>query len=65
MQMNEGRRVRNCEIIWVKSANGWQWRSLDDQKPAKRQTSRETFPLFYDCVTAARAEGYDPNVKCL
>jgi hypothetical protein len=63
--MNEGRRVRTCEIIWVKSANGWQWRSLDQQKSAKRQTSPETFQLYYDCVTDARAEGYNPNVKCL
>jgi hypothetical protein len=49
----------------VKSAKGWQWRSLSEQEVAKRQKSRETFPLFYDCVTAARAEGYNPNVKCL
>jgi hypothetical protein len=49
----------------VKSANGWQWRSLEQHKPTKRQTPPETFQLFYDCVTAARAEGYSPNVKCL
>ena len=57
--------MRTCEIIWIKSAKGWQWRSLSEQEVAKRQKSRETFPLFYDCVTAARAEGYSPNVKCL
>jgi hypothetical protein len=63
--MSERLRVRTCEIIWVKSANGWQWRSLEQHKPTKRQTPPETFQLFYDCVTAARAKGYSPNVKCL
>lgn len=57
--------MRVCEIIYVKSAKGWQWRSLSEHERARRQASRDTFPLFYDCVTAARAKGYTPNIKCL
>jgi len=53
-----------CEIIYIKSAKGWQWRSLSE--PGKlKQTSGKTYPLFYECVTAARSKGYNPNVKCL
>jgi len=54
-----------CEIIYVKSAKGWKWRTrtLSERAEAKPKTSEETFPLFYDCVSAARAKGYQPNVK--
>jgi hypothetical protein len=52
-----------CEIIYVKDAKGWKWRSLADESP-QRKTSEETFQLFYDCVSAARAKGYKPNIKC-
>jgi hypothetical protein len=53
-----------CEIIYVKSkdGNGWKWRPVS--KDAKRKPSAETYPLFYDCVAAARAKGYTANVKC-
>lgn len=54
-----------CEIIYVKSAKGWQWRTLSKPAESKPQTSPETFPLFYDCVSAARATGHQPNVKYL
>ena len=55
-----------CEIIYVKSAKGWKWRALRRQGEAKPQeASPETFPLFYDCVSAARMKGYRPNIKCL
>ena len=54
-----------CEIIYIKSAKGWKWRtrSSSERGEAKPQTSQETFELFYDCVSAARAKGYQPNVK--
>lgn len=54
-----------CEIIYLKSAKGWKWRVLSARGDAKPRTSQETFELFYDCVSAARAKGYQPNVKYL
>lgn len=57
--------LKPCEIVYVKKANGWKWRSLPESGAAKAQMSDETFPLFYDCVSAARARGYNPPVmKC-
>jgi hypothetical protein len=53
-----------CEIIYVQDAKGWKWRALGDEQNAKRESSKETFQLFYECVSAARAKGYQPNVKC-
>lgn len=54
-----------CEIIFVRheTGNGWKWCPISagqDRLPCK-----ETFALFYDCVTAARAQGYNPNQRCL
>ena len=51
-----------CEIVYVrqKNASGWKWRPLSGDAPCK-----ETYPLFYECVMAARASGYGPaNLKC-
>ena len=56
--------MRECEIVYVKTDGtvGWKWRLVDDQ--GKPRASEETYELFYDCVSAARAEGLQPNVKC-
>lgn len=54
-----------CEIIYLKNAKGWKWRVLPDEDGrAETKTSGETYELFYECVAAARASGYTPNVKC-
>ncbi|HEX7217686.1 MAG TPA: hypothetical protein VF280_00570 [Burkholderiales bacterium] len=53
---------RICEIIYVtqKNASGWKWRPLAADAPCE-----ETYPLFYECVVAARASGYGPaHLKC-
>lgn len=52
-----------CEIIYVsqKHASGWKWRPL----AAGAQACQETYQLFFECVTAAKASGYGPaNLKC-
>jgi hypothetical protein len=51
-----------CEIIYIKEAKGWKWRTLA-QHTEKRETSTETYPLFYDCVVALRAKGYTSLVR--
>ena len=57
--------MRLCEIIYVKhtEAKGWKWRPIADDADVK--PSEKTYQLFYDCVTAARANGYSPILKCL
>ena len=50
-----------CQIVYVKheTASGWRW------QPVGGTASREVHPLFYECVVAARAHGYEPgNLKC-
>ena len=50
-----------CQITYVKhgSVNGWRW------QPLEGDACREVYPLFYECVIAARKRGYEPgNLKC-
>ena len=56
--------MRPCEIIYVKQqeGNGWKWRPITDD--AQVEPSAKTYQLFYECVTAARAKGYDVKLKC-
>ncbi len=56
--------MRLCEIIYSKDkeGNGWKWRPVTDDADAK--PSKETYQLFYDCVTAARKKGFNPKMKC-
>lgn len=57
--------MRLCEIIYTKhkEGNGWKWRPITDDAEVK--PSEKTYELFYECVTAARANGYSPKLKCL
>jgi hypothetical protein len=52
-----------CEIVYVKQkeGNGWKWRPLVSEGSSR--ASAETYELYYECVTAARARGYQLNVK--
>ena len=51
-----------CEIIYIEEAKGWKWRTLA-QHGEKRETSAETYLLFYDCVATLRAKGYVSKVN--
>lgn len=59
--------MRRCEIVYVGrkqggNEKGWRWKSVGD---GRAQMSERTFPLFYECVMAARSRGYQPDIKCL
>ena len=55
--------MRQCEIIYVQDPKGWKWRAISAKNSPKRETSAETFQLFYECVLAARAKGYVADLK--
>jgi len=53
----------HCEIYPVvhEKSFRWKWRQVDED--GRVEESRETYFLYYDCVTAARSSGYRPKVK--
>lgn len=58
--------MSECQIFYAKHGKqqGWKWRPLQPQGPG--QPCKETYQLFYECVTAARSSGYRPvpALKC-
>jgi hypothetical protein len=55
-----------CKIVYVKDRDqgGWRWQGVTTRGVS--QASDRTYPLFYECVLAARASGYapPPELKC-
>ena len=51
---------QQCEIVYVKtrSGTGWKWRAVSSAGVA--QSSEQAYELFYECVVAARENGYTP-----
>lgn len=56
--------LRLCEVIYVrqKQTSGWKWRPIEEEGE-RGAPSKDTYPLYYECVSAARANGYTVNVK--
>jgi hypothetical protein len=54
---------QNCEIVCLGrlSSAGWRWRVREAR--GGDRTSKENFELFYECVTDARREGYEPRFE--
>jgi hypothetical protein len=42
----------------------WKWRDVSDDGSINDE-SEDSYELFYECVCAARARGYQPKIKCL
>ena len=54
--------MQNCEIYHVpyNQTFGWKWRYV--QHDGHAVESKEVFPLYYECVIAARQRGLQPAV---
>ena len=55
-----------CKIVYVKhrGQGGWRWQGVTPR--GLPHASDRTYPLFYECVMAARASGFapTPELKC-
>jgi hypothetical protein len=56
--------MKTCEIKHVKHADSFRWRWLHRRADGTVAESTATYALFYECVMAARASGYEPELKC-
>lgn len=63
--MEKNRPATLCQVFYVRRGGekGWKWRPITAAGHGK--ASAETYALFYECVTAARANGYTPNQRCV
>ncbi len=55
--------MRSCEIYHVpyKDSFAWKWRHVDER--GRVVESGETYPLFFECLSAARAKGFEPDLR--
>lgn len=58
------RAMNSCEIIAIKHGHSFRWTWRHVAKDGAIKKSPEAYELFYECVSAARKSGYQPNVKC-
>jgi hypothetical protein len=56
--------MKSCEIYHVpyKGSFFWKWRHR--QLNGRVLESKETYALYYECVSAALRHGYQPEMKC-
>jgi hypothetical protein len=52
-----------CEIIAIKDKDSfrWKWRRVGPDGDVEE--SERSYPLFYECLSAAREKGYKANFK--
>ncbi len=56
--------MKICEIYSVphEKSYRWKWRPLEKDAGAAKEQERE-YQLYYDCLLAARENGYEPALR--
>ena len=53
-----------CKIHPVKHKDSFRWKWRHIAPDGRVRESETSYALYYECVMAARASGYEPQVKC-
>ena len=53
-----------CKIHPVKHKDSFRWKWRHVAADGGVRESESSYALYYECVIAARASGYQPQVKC-
>lgn len=56
--------MKTCEIRHVTHKHSFRWKWRHVAPGGGIVESVKTYALYYECVIAARALGYDPQLKC-
>ncbi|HEY3045713.1 MAG TPA: hypothetical protein VGJ39_16910 [Vicinamibacterales bacterium] len=56
--------MKTCHIHHVKHKDSFRWKWRYVRSDGRIQESAKSYPLYYECVMAARASGYEPQLKC-
>jgi hypothetical protein len=52
-----------CKIHPVKHKGSYRWKWRGVASDGAIRESEQSYALFYECVTAARASGFEPQLK--
>jgi len=56
--------MKLCVIVPVASRGSYAWKWRHELANGRVVESKEKYPLYYECVSAALREGYQPEMKC-
>ena len=56
--------MQTCEIHPVKHEESFRWKWRHIRADGSVEESAQSYPLFYECVLAARESGYEPQLIC-
>ena len=57
--------MKICEIYHVPFKGSFVWKWRHQPLEGRAVESKETYQLYYECVSAALQSGYQPNIKCV
>lgn len=57
------RWMKLCEIYHVPSKGSFVWKWRHQPLEGRVVESKETYQLYYECMSAALEHGYQPNIK--
>lgn len=53
--------MKCCEIFHVPQKKGFRWKWRHTGADGRTVESRESYALYYECISAAREAGYEPR----
>jgi len=56
-------RMQTCDIHHVEHEGTFRWRWRYVAADGTVKESAQSYPLFYECIVAARASGYEPRLS--
>lgn len=56
--------MKLCEIYSIRFQGSFAWKWRHRLADGRVIDSKEKYPLYYECVSAALRHGYQPEMKC-
>jgi len=53
--------MKSCEIFHVPHKKSFRWKWRHTAADGRSVESSESYALYYECISAARAAGYEPR----
>jgi hypothetical protein len=55
--------MKSCEIFHVPYRKSFRWKWRHTGADGRAVESKESYQLYYECISAAREAGYEPRMQ--
>ena len=55
--------MKSCEIFHVPYRKSFRWKWRHTGADGRAVESKESYALYYECISAAREAGYEPRMQ--